>query len=112
MLFFLAKCGLNYTFSRRFGLESRAGITSSLPRNEDVSLANNASTIRHKNFRGGESAFLAAAGCPRGHWMHSEKDCASKVMTPPNQGEAKQERKKEQNLCLQAAASVLLFILR
>ena len=43
--------------------------------------------------------------------MHSEKDCASKVMTPPNQGEAKRERKKEQDLCLQAVASVLLFIL-
>ena len=43
---FLAKCGLNYTFSRRSGLEAQAGTTCSLGKSEDVSLANNASTIR------------------------------------------------------------------
>ena len=42
---FLAKCGLNYTFSQRSGLEARAGTTFLLGKSEDVSLANNASTI-------------------------------------------------------------------
>ena len=42
---FLAKCGLNYTFSQRSGLEAQAGMTYLLRKSEDVSLANNASTI-------------------------------------------------------------------
>ena len=65
MRFFLAECGLNCTFSRRFGLEAQAGTPSLLPRSEDVSLAKNASTIRQGVVGGQKKANTAAIASRR-----------------------------------------------